>query len=54
VPTKPVKSALTKAPSNGETIQTVKYSRSGQRSTKTVEHYDCDDFGLELEDNHYF
>lgn len=41
-----VKPALAKKSSNGETGKAVKYERSGQRSTKTIEHYDCDDFGL--------
>jgi hypothetical protein len=50
----PSKPGLTKKPSNGETVKPVKYERSGQRSTKTIEHYDCDDFGLEVEDNSYF
>jgi hypothetical protein len=43
-----VKPALAKKPSNGESNKPTKYERSGQRSTKTIEHYDCDDFGLEL------
>ena len=38
-----VKPALAK---QGESGKAVKYERSGQRSTKTIEHYDCDDFGL--------
>lgn len=33
------KSVLNKKPSNGETIKPVKYERSSQRSSKTVEHY---------------
>ena len=33
------KPVLNKKPSNGETIKPVKYERSGQRSSKTVEHY---------------
>ena len=41
-----VKPALAKKSSNGEAVAKVKYERSGQRSTKTIEHYDCDDFGL--------
>jgi hypothetical protein len=53
-PANPAKPGLTKKPSNGESAKPIKYERSGQRSTKTIEHYDCDDFGLELEDNHYF
>ena len=53
-PANPVKPGLTKKASNGETAKPVKYERSTQRSNKTIEHYDCDDFGFEMEDNHYF
>lgn len=42
--TKPT--GLTKKPSNGETAKPAKYERSAQRSSKTIEHYECDDFGL--------
>lgn len=39
------KPALAKKSSNGgEAVKPVKYQRSGERSTKTIEHYDCDDF----------
>lgn len=41
-----VKPALAKKSSNGDAVAKVKYERSGLRSTKTIEHYDCDDFGL--------
>jgi hypothetical protein len=48
------KPALAKKPSNGETAKPAKLERSGQRSTKTIEHYECDDFELEMEDHGYF
>lgn len=49
------KPALSKKPSNGEEpVKPVKYQKSGERSTKTIEHYDCDDFDFEMEDNNYF
>lgn len=49
------KPTLVKKSSNGgEAVKLVKYQRSGERSTKTIEHYDCDDFEFEMEDNNYF
>ena len=49
-----MKPSLTKKSSNGDAVKPVKYQRSNERSTKTIEHYDCNDFELELEDNNYF
>lgn len=45
-PVSAASSVLQKQSLNGETIKAVKYSRSGERSKKTIEHYDCNDFGL--------
>ena len=42
------KPAITKKASNGEPYKAVKLQRTAQRSIKTVEHYDCDDFDYEL------
>ena len=43
-----------KKPNIEAAFKAVKLKKGGERSTKTIEHYDCDDMECELEDNNYF